>query len=412
MPWRTLTLALGLATLIAAATGVARVRWLERQELRVVQTGTLTDLGGFEAEHVRLAEVRLARDQHVTFELCGDDGMTPERWAGAMALAVWRPGAGELMTRTELTDAVLAQVRRNASRGCLTIGRGVIAEDDVYAVEALFDSPPAPLADVPLTLTVQARRPLGIFDLGVVLAAWLAALTFVLALAGWRPKPQVEPLGAPKSLPRSFPEARALGGVLLLAAGFLATGFLPSGAALALGSGVTLAALEVSLAFALTLGPGWRVRSSILALHRPTLAAAWLPAAVAAGLLLWMVALAATSMVPSTGRSAVSLFVSWPSGLLSFASLAVLVPLAEELFFRGFVYGVLAERSRALAFLGGWLLFVLAHAPQTWGQWGALVAIFVTGLVLTALRWASGSTLVPALAHLVYNGALALSAVM
>jgi membrane protease YdiL (CAAX protease family) len=115
------------------------------------------------------------------------------------------------------------------------------------------------------------------------------------------------------------------------------------------------------------------------------------------------------AIVPATGESAVQSFVRFPSGLLSFAALAVVAPLAEEIFFRGFVYGVLEQKSRVLAFLGAWLLFVVAHAPQTWGQWGALVAIAITSLVLTSLRAASRSTLVPALAHLAYNGLLALS---
>ena len=35
---------------------------------------------------------------------------------------------------------------------------------------------------------------------------------------------------------------------------------------------------------------------------------------------------------------------------------------------------------------------MIAHAPQTWGQWGALVAISVTGLGLTTVRAISRST--------------------
>jgi membrane protease YdiL (CAAX protease family) len=71
----------------------------------------------------------------------------------------------------------------------------------------------------------------------------------------------------------------------------------------------------------------------------------------------------------------------------------------------------LRERSRVLAFVGAWLLFVLAHVPQTFGQWGAVVAIGVMGLGLTTMRAITGSTLVPALAHLTYNGLIAIQAV-
>lgn len=423
---------LALATGLAVAAGVARVAWLESREVHVIERVTLAQLAeaeGASAESVRLASVRLARDQHVTFELCADDAMPPERWTGAMAIAVWRPRARELMTRSELTREVLAQVRRGRGAGCLTIGRGVIAEDDVYAVEALFEerasgeeggaaapSPRAAIARVPLTLSVQARRPLGPIDLAIVLGAWILALALVASLAGWRPTReteldpwQAEQAAHARPIP---PELRVGAGVATAVAAFLLSGFVPGGAALALAVGAALALFEASTALALAPGPGLSRRLALLALTRPARAWLFFPLALVVGGLLWAVALLSTRLVPSTGESAISIFVSWPSGLLSFACLAVVAPLAEEVFFRGFVFGLLERRSRALAFLAAWLLFVLAHAPQTFGQWGALAAIGVTGLALTSLRAVSRSTLVPALAHLVYNGALALGAVL
>jgi membrane protease YdiL (CAAX protease family) len=416
---------LAFATLLALGAGVARVTWLEAREVRLVERATLTELAeaeGATAGSVRLGRVRLAREQRVSFELCADDAMPPERWTGAMALAVWRPRGGELMTRSELTADVLAQVRRGPALGCLTIGRGVIGEDDVYAVEALFDQRPSAIADVPLTLSVQAHRPLETIDAAIVVGAWLFAIGLVASLAGWRrvdtaaPAEDLDPWEEEQAAhargPSIPPEARVAGALLMLIAGFFLSGFFPSGAALALAAGAALALVEAAIAITLTPGPGWRRRLSLLAISQPPRAWLWFPVALVSGLVLWIIAVLATRLVPSTGESAVSTFVSWPSGLLSFACLAVLVPLAEELFFRGFVYGVLEARSRVLAFLAAWLLFVLAHAPQTWGQWGALVAILITGLALTTLRVVSRSTLVPALAHLVYNGILAVSAVL
>ena len=423
MPWKIAALVLALATVLALGAGVARVSWLEGQEVRVVERTTvaaLADEEGATAGSVRLGRARLDREQHATFELCAADAMPPERWTGAMAVAVWRPRTGELMTRSDLTAGVLAQVRRGPELGCLTIGRGVIEVDDVYAVEALFDQRPSAIADVPLTLTVQAHRALDGVDAGIVIGAWLFAIGLVVSLAGWRradaPAEELDAWEEEQELaargPRVPPEVRVVVALLALIAGFVASGFLPAGAALALAAGASLALVEASLAVALAPGPGWRRRLSLLALVRPSRAWLWFPTALVTGVVLWIIAVLATRLVPSTGESAVSIFVSWPSGLLSFACLAVLVPLAEELFFRGFVYGVLEARSRVLAMLGAWLLFVLAHAPQTWGQWGALVAILITGLALTTLRAVSRSTLVPALAHLVYNGILAISAVL
>lgn len=416
MSWR--ALALSLSTLVLVATGIARVAWLEGQELRVVERVTLADLARLENatdESVRLAEVALFRDQEVIFELCSADAMPAERWTDSMALAVWRPRAAELMTRSELSAEVLALARRGPGQGCLMIGRGRIEEDDDYAVEALFDRWPETLDEVPLTVIVQARRPLSRWDAALVAAGWFCAVALVVALVRRRTKPlELDAWEAEKvaAAPPVRSELRLGIGMAALLGAYLLSGHVPGGAALALAAGVGLAIAQGAIAFGLAPGPGIRRRAEMLGVKAPPRAARWLAVAVASGVLLWLIALLATRLVPSTGVSAVSTFVSWPSGLLSFACLAVVVPLAEEIFFRGFVYGFLEVGSRALAFGGTWLLFVLAHAPQTWEQWGALLAIFVIGFGFTALRTASRSVLVPALAHLVYNGLLAVGALL
>jgi membrane protease YdiL (CAAX protease family) len=411
----------GLATLLVVIAGVARVAWLEEQELFVSERGTLAELGrrpDATSESVRLGRARLQRDQWVDVELCAGDRMPAERWTGAMAVAMWRPRAQELLVRTELSADVLAHARRNSQQGCLRIGSGRIEHDDEYAVEALWEERPAALSDVPLALTIQARPELGTVDRVLVGLGWLFALGLVLSLALPRAAvPSSEVLdeweAAQRAGRRTLPAwARLLLGVVLLVAAFVLSGFLPSGAAVALGAAVGLAVVEVALAVGFVAGPGVARRIDALALRGPSRAWAWFPAALLVGVALRYVAQHATQLVPSTGESAVQLFVSWPSGLVSFACLAVLVPLAEEVFFRGFVFGALERWSRPLAFVGAATLFVLAHLLQTWGQWGALVALTVTSLALTGLRWASRSTLVPAFAHLVYNGLLALGAVL
>lgn len=418
---RIATLALGALMFVAVLACVARTSWLESQEVRLLERASLDELAtreGATNESVRIASVRLLREQEVTFQLCADDPMEPERWAGAMAVAIWRPRAQELMTRTELNAEVLGQVRRSATHGCLTIGRGVIGESDDYAIEALWDERPAAIADVPLTLSIEARRPLDSTDLILVLIAWLSTIGLVFALA-LRPTATVaaervslDPWEAEQAASaRPWPpELRALLGVALVAGGFAISTLLPPGAAFALGTALVIHGYNVTIALSLAAGPGLRRRLEVLGLTRPPRAWLHFPIAFAAGFMLWLVALRATSLVPSTGESAIQTFVSMPSGLLSFASLAVVAPLAEEIFFRGFLYGVLEQRSKVLAFVTSALLFVAAHGFQTWGQWGALVAILVTGLALTTLRATSRSTLVPALAHLVYNGLLAIGA--
>jgi len=54
--------------------------------------------------------------------------------------------------------------------------------------------------------------------------------------------------------------------------------------------------------------------------------------------------------------------------------------------------------------------FAGPHLPQAWGAWGGMAAIVVTGLGLTALRWATGSTAASALAHIAHNAAIPLFA--
>jgi membrane protease YdiL (CAAX protease family) len=121
----------------------------------------------------------------------------------------------------------------------------------------------------------------------------------------------------------------------------------------------------------------------------------------------------ALSHVESTGEAPIEAFVSWPSGLLSFSALAVVAPIAEEVFFRGFVFGTIDNGQwggrRALACVASFGLFAGAHWEQVQGNWGGLLSVTMAGVVFTLLRAISGSTLVPAIAHLTYNALLSAS---
>lgn len=82
-------------------------------------------------------------------------------------------------------------------------------------------------------------------------------------------------------------------------------------------------------------------------------------------------------------------------------------PLMEELFFRGFLYPVVARR---LGVSGGILLtaipFGLTHFFQYGSSWGAVLIIFLVGVVLTAVRAMTKSVASSFLAHVGYNGTL------
>lgn len=86
---------------------------------------------------------------------------------------------------------------------------------------------------------------------------------------------------------------------------------------------------------------------------------------------------------------------------LSFLAIVILAPLAEELFFRGWLYGALRARLSAnTAIFACAVIFAVAH----WDGRGLYaVAVFAPGLVLTILRERTGSTKASFLAHAIYN---------
>ncbi len=81
-------------------------------------------------------------------------------------------------------------------------------------------------------------------------------------------------------------------------------------------------------------------------------------------------------------------------------------PLLEELFFRGFMYPVLARRMGA-----GWAIaltalpFGLVHLPQYGWAWGVALVIVLVGVVCGVVRAATGSVGASFLVHAGYNGA-------
>jgi membrane protease YdiL (CAAX protease family) len=80
-------------------------------------------------------------------------------------------------------------------------------------------------------------------------------------------------------------------------------------------------------------------------------------------------------------------------------------PLMEELFFRGFLYPVLARR---MGMVWGVLLtalpFGLIHLPQYGWAWGAALVIFLVGVVCGAVRAATKSVAASFLVHVGFNG--------
>jgi CAAX protease family protein len=94
---------------------------------------------------------------------------------------------------------------------------------------------------------------------------------------------------------------------------------------------------------------------------------------------------------------------AWALGILS----VTLAPLMEELFFRGFLYPVLARRLGVLiAVLITALGFALLHGAQLMFSWGPVLVIFLVGLVLTMVRAKTNSVAAGVIIHMAYNGTI------
>jgi hypothetical protein len=84
-----------------------------------------------------------------------------------------------------------------------------------------------------------------------------------------------------------------------------------------------------------------------------------------------------------------------------------LAPLLEELYFRGFLYPVLARSIGMLpAILITAFAFALLHGSQLMFSWGPVLVIFLVGMVLTVVRAKTNSVAAGLLIHVAYNGTI------
>jgi membrane protease YdiL (CAAX protease family) len=389
-----------------------RVLQLERAELDYESPprslAQLADAPGSTRVSARIAEIDLDAGKRVLFELCTQDQLAESRWLDALELAVFRQPDLEVMLHRKLDRATLSRARRSARGACLQLGGGLIERAGHYTLDAVWpENAPAPeLMSVPLRARVLGRPPLAARDrlyvvaigLGVLLSL-ASAMTLRRGRIGDAATTPVVASGALRALP-------ALIAIALLVA---ATQLPAPGSTFTFVKGLVLVLIQagspVLCAGMLARTP----RHTTLALDAPARALPWSFAALAAAFLLYASARLALRFTPTTGEAPIQTFVSWPSGMLCFAALGIVLPVGEEVFFRGYLYRAALALGRVAAFLLTWLLFVALHAEQSWGNWGGLVSIALVGAVLTALRAASGSALIPAIAHVLYNFALSMA---
>jgi membrane protease YdiL (CAAX protease family) len=97
-----------------------------------------------------------------------------------------------------------------------------------------------------------------------------------------------------------------------------------------------------------------------------------------------------------------------PSSAWLLAAFGILVaPFVEEMFFRGFLYPVLARRwSVGAAVLLTALPFAAIHGGQLDYHWAPLLLLLAVSLAFTVARAVTGSVAVPFLLHVGYNTTL------
>ncbi|MDD7941899.1 type II CAAX endopeptidase family protein [Actinomycetospora lutea] len=192
----------------------------------------------------------------------------------------------------------------------------------------------------------------------------------------------------------------AISYVALQLALFVAVGLLAEGtpsAPVLVGVSATSAFGAVAIALAL------RVRSpAAVGLVRPTRRG--LAVGAGLGVVVWLasrvliVVYIALTGDRSDPQEALTLFSGPVAAALVIAIGGLLVPLGEELLFRGLAYGVLRRIGRVLAVLVSAAIFALAHGLNV-----VFAAAFVLGVVNAVLYERTGSIWPPAAAHATFN---------
>ena len=127
-----------------------------------------------------------------------------------------------------------------------------------------------------------------------------------------------------------------------------------------------------------------------------------------AGILLSLALQALAHLLPVPKNLPIDTFFRTPAEAWVITIFGVtLAPLMEELFFRGFLYPVLARSLglTAAIFITAFT-FALLHGSQLLFSWGPVLVIFLVGTVLTMVRAYKNSVAASFLVHVAYNGTI------
>jgi len=109
------------------------------------------------------------------------------------------------------------------------------------------------------------------------------------------------------------------------------------------------------------------------------------------------------------GDSVMTRLMEEPVGLAVLATIALVLPPFEEVYFRGFLYPILARHlggAWAVGIVAVW--FGIAHVGQLAGSWIGIPVVFTMGLLWTLMRHKTGSLVPSLVSHMTYNLVLVL----
>jgi uncharacterized protein len=116
----------------------------------------------------------------------------------------------------------------------------------------------------------------------------------------------------------------------------------------------------------------------------------------------------APNILPETRTFPLQQMFTSPAAGYAIGAYSILIaPWAEELIFRGFLFGIF-ERRAGLWFAIGVtaLLFGGLHVPEYWGAWNHIILISLVGLTFSLARGLTGSLAPSVILHLAYNASL------
>jgi membrane protease YdiL (CAAX protease family) len=124
--------------------------------------------------------------------------------------------------------------------------------------------------------------------------------------------------------------------------------------------------------------------------------AGWFVATIVSAAVVYILEALGIEAVPQAAEQALAVIDPW----LAIVALAIIAPIAEEVFFRGVAFNAwLRERGRRTAYIGSSVLFGVIHLNLV-----AFVPIVLLGLILAWVYERTRNIVAPIVVHAVFNG--------